>query len=471
MLTPHPYQQTAIDHHVAAFQRHQAVVNGSDGGCGKTLIAVETVRRLGDPATVVVCPAGVKSSWRRHSELQGIGLEITNYERMYHGSALSPLGNWRWPKNSKIVAGRRTGRPRWYWSDEVEMVIFDEAHRCMGMDSQTMDLMRACRRQNKKCLALSATIADSPTEMNALGYVLGLHDSDDPATLGNPTPRRFTDWLVKQGCYYGLQGWEFGGSDESRQQKMAKLHAEIYPEHGLRLRNSELPDFPESQLTAELYSVAQPGRLDALYEQMRSALEQLHQRKVECGDTENNPLTSLLRAAQEAELLKVPVFVELARDGVASGRSVAIFVNYRQTMREICDKLQTDCRIDGSQVGPRGLAQREHNRQRFQSGLSRVIVCIMAAGGVGLDLHDLTGEFPRETLLSPGFNAKLFKQAIFRVHRIGARSKSIQRVVLLDGSVELKTHRKLGSKLGNLDALNDGDLTPWDDFTEISNVI
>jgi hypothetical protein len=50
------------------------------------------------------------------------------------------------------------------------------------------------------------------------------------------------------------------------------------------------------------------------------------------------------------------------------------------------------------------------------------------------------------------------KQALGRVHRTGALTPSLQRIVYLANTVEEKICRVVKAKLDNLDLLNDGDV-------------
>ena len=441
-MKPHPYQEAAIEHLLKVLPKHRAALNGSDTGTGKTLVAVETMRRLGNPATLVICPKPVMPGWERTAAAQGTELTVINYEMLRTGR--TPFGEWN-PLNGKFRFRR-----------EVEFLIFDEVHRCKGADSQTGELLCSAARAGIPTLAMSATPADSPLEMKGLGMLLGLHKGERPKpTLSCPEPLSFAKWNEAHGCCGIPKG--FYGSDEVRRAHMEKIHKAIYPEKGVRVRIADLGSaFPETQITAELYAMDDPARIDALHAQMVDAMAALHSR------TENykgsDPMTELLAARQEIELLKVPIFTELAREAESAGMSVVIFVNFRATVRELCSRLDTDCFIDGSQVGERGAKQREANRLRLQNDESRFLIGTADSAGAGLDAHDVTGKHPRLALHSPGYNAKTVRQQVGRVQREGGKSKSLQRFIFADGTCEVPLHKKLAGKLNNMDTLQDGDL-------------
>jgi hypothetical protein len=50
------------------------------------------------------------------------------------------------------------------------------------------------------------------------------------------------------------------------------------------------------------------------------------------------------------------------------------------------------------------------------------------------------------------------RQALGRVWRDSAKSKSIQKIVFVSGTIEEKVCKQVNEKLNNLDLINDGDL-------------
>lgn len=444
-MTPHPYQADSIEHLIHVLRSRGSAVDGSDCGTGKTLVATEVYRRLNLPS-LVVCPKPVIPTWHRHAESQGTDVSAINWEMVRTGR--TPFGDWQ-------LINPRHRKKRFVWNAAVKFLVFDEIHRAMSYDSKNSELVRAARRQRIPTIGLSATLADTPVEMDALGYLLDLHEGERGPTLKHPEPYNFLRWAHDHGCRPGLHHeLTFCGTDEKKRAIMAKIHKDLYPARGVRVRIPDLGDaFPETQILSELYELGDTERVNALYAEMERELAVLEEKKADDIDT---PLTRITRARQEIELLKVPVMAELAKDYEAQGMSVALFVNYTASLQALCERLDTDCFIDGTQVGTAGSAQREANRKRFHEDVVRFIVCNGEAGGLGLDLHDIYGRFPRVSLISPGYNAKTLQQIFGRVCRSGGKSKSLQRIILALGTVEEKVHRALESKRGNLRALNDG---------------
>ena len=84
------------------------------------------------------------------------------------------------------------------------------------------------------------------------------------------------------------------------------------------------------------------------------------------------------------------------------------------------------------------------------------MVVNIAAGGTGLSLHDTHGNYPRVSLISPTFNAKDYLQALGRIHRNGAKSHALQKILVAAGSVEETVISSIQKKLANLNTLQTG---------------
>ena len=80
----------------------------------------------------------------------------------------------------------------------------------------------------------------------------------------------------------------------------------------------------------------------------------------------------------------------------------------------------------------------------------------IAAGGTGLSLHDVMGDYPRVALISPTFSAKDYMQALGRIHRNGAKSHALQKILVAAGSVEETVVKSIQAKLANLNTLHTG---------------
>lgn len=87
------------------------------------------------------------------------------------------------------------------------------------------------------------------------------------------------------------------------------------------------------------------------------------------------------------------------------------------------------------------------------------MLSMISAGGVGISLHDQTGDAPRVSIISPGFSAVELRQALGRIHRSGGKSPARQYIVFAGGTIEDSVRNAVRNKLNKLDLLNDGDMS------------
>ena len=139
----------------------------------------------------------------------------------------------------------------------------------------------------------------------------------------------------------------------------------------------------------------------------------------------------------------------MAEDLLLEGKSVVIFVNFSDTADAIARLL--GC---GMIVGNQTATDRQNIIDRFQKDEDRVVVVNIAAGGTGISLHDLRGEYPRVSLISPCYSAKNHVQCLGRIHRNGAKSDAIQKVLFAADSIEETVIKALQRKVENLTTLH-----------------
>lgn len=448
-----PYQVDPAEHLLNVIRKHGTALDFSSMGTGKTYMACAVVREL-DLPTLVVCPASARTKWERVAEEMGTGVTAINYERLT--CYTTPFGEW-WSDRGTV---------RWRWNKAVRMVIFDEAHRCGGLKTHNHRLMVAAKQDGKISLALSATAAETPMRMKALAYLLGLYSSPvieqvvrTPQGLrlkkfqSRAVSEPFKKWAAKYECYEGWRGWDFYGDDAT----MQKLHRELLPEHGVRVRVKDLGNaFPETQITAELVDFLEKDKIQSLYEKMQKELARLEETAK--NDNPECPLIGALRERQQVELLKVPETCDMIEDLVAQGFSVPFFVNYRATLEAMVTRLSIPCaEIHGDQ----SQEERAKHLGIFQSNRVKAIGLMSQAGAENIDLHDLHGGFPRYALLFPPHEAWRFQQLTGRVHRAGGKSKSFQRVLCAAGTIDEHIFEAMTLKKSCLDTLNDGDFNPF----------
>ncbi len=407
---------------MAALQNYGGALDGSVTGAGKTVVAAEVARQSERP-TIVVCSKTVVPMWADELADRGAAVQgIINYEMLRTGK--TPWGHWS-DNSNKIL---------WQWTlPEDAFVIWDECQKLQGMNTQNARMGWSAKPYYNLCL--SATAAEDPTEMKALGYLLSLHDL-----------KGFWGWTKMHGCEPGTWGGlVFSGEDED----LDRLHRIVYPRHGSRLSYADMKSyFKETAIVTSPLDFGDDMR--AIYSQMQTELDALTERSEDDPDI---ALTIRLRARQRAELLKVPEMVERTMDHLKEGLSVPIFVNFEATIEALREKLpiQNIGFITGKYA-----KDRQRYMEDFQSDRSRVILCNVQAGGMSVNLHDTHGKHPRVSLISPSDNAKDVIQCLGRIHRAGGATPTRQYVLFAKGTVEEEVHDNLAAKMKRIDIFNEG---------------
>ena len=451
-------------------------VDLSDTGTGKTYTAAAVLQDLGEP-TLAIVPRITVSQW--HDTLAHFGdkISVIGYEALRTGR--TPFGQWDntpppgfkrveyfkctvcqcevdleafrpCPHHPRGFHCLETKKRAWRYGKfnfhpAIRRLVFDEAHRCAAIDSLNADMMLAARRQGIPTIAITATAACTPLQMKALGYLLDLHKGVN-----------FHAWTRQFHCgkIPGMPGWHWLAGKDKQRTDMEKINRLILPSRGVRVRVSDIPGFQRRTVTSELCDVGDEGAINRVYAEVLPLLEKLKNRAEQDVATDH-PLTMLLRARQRVELLKVPLLVEKAQDLLATGNSVGIFVNFTDTLQALSRLLKCKIVIDGSTTDE----DRKAFAKAFNRDEERLMLLNSDAGGVGLSLPDLVGEYSRHGLVSPPLCARTFLQLAGRFHRESSLTPCFYHVLLAAKTVEEKIARKLTLKLNNLEALNDGDFS------------
>lgn len=480
MLKPHitekllPHQPAVVERLLQDLHTHGAALDASDTGVGKTYHALAVAATL-DVPTVAVVPKIAITSWQRAAAHLGADLDVVGWEMLRTGN--TPFGKWGGerkqvfqcssclesmveplvesecrnnPDGHDWQSRQRTPNKGFIWEKQIKFIIFDEIHRANGIKTQNAQMVVAAKAQGRKVLGLSATPATTPLHFWALGFLLGFHELDGD--------RGFYRWSRGLGCrrHPKFKGWHWMVGEEKQQIVMRGLNSLIFPERGVRVRTSDIPNFPTRRIQASLLDLGSGPELERLYDEMKVAMEALRQRR-DSDEHADHPLVKLVRLRQEVELLKVPLAESLAQDYIAQRKSVAIFVNFVETMHALRERLSCDCFVDGTQDQPE---KRQAHIDRFQNGQSRLILVNNQAGGVACSLHDIHGVYPCVGLVFPSQSATVMRQVFGRLHRQGGKSEAYYRVLFAANTREEQIHRKLSGKLNNLDALIDSDLLP-----------
>jgi Protein of unknown function (DUF2800)/Helicase conserved C-terminal domain len=422
-VQPYDWQEPAILAGLHAISTFGGFINASEMGTGKTLVTLFTAKRLGRPLAVV-SPKSVVPDWEEWGARVGVPVQALSYGKVRTGK--TPFGHWQ-------MKTKEVKYFKWDLPPET-LLVFDEVHECAGLETQQAELLCSAKRQKYSLLMLSGTLAESPLKMRAIGYAADLHRLVD-----------FWPWAERNGLVYvprkmfirGRQvairtpEWPYlAPQKRSTGERIMEGVREALGDRFYRIRKDQVPGFPKKQVVPLL----------------------LPTKKLDISDFDSGEYGYEARMA--SELLKVPGLAERTRDQLSLGNSVALFVNYLDTLSALREEFPEASIVCGGQTS----AERVTNLNRFQTNEAHVILVITQAGGTGVSLHDLHGR-PRVSYLCPGDSASRFLQAIDRIHRAGSLSHATIYVVFAAGvRVERRARERMESKLNNLSALNDSDL-------------
>lgn len=422
-------------------------LDASDTGIGKTFTAIATAMEFqtetGDmPPVAVICRARAVTKWKDALAMFSIDpVFIMSWEKARNGrnEFFIPIKN-------------RLGRVRAFHLKLARptIVIVDEIHAGSGLKSQNAELVIAARRcENAMVLGLSATPADSPLKMKALGFCTKMHRLEND----------FWNWCRRNGCVRS----PFGGlyfRKQDRDRVLGSIHKTLFDSSdrwGIRLRKKELLDagqFPEAENYVELWDL--PSSFPPWLESWLQMVDEDEQQDLERHDNNPSPGILAIRDRQRAELFKVPSLLEEIEDRLEEGEFVIVFVQFTRTIQAITSKL--DKVSHGVLDGKRSRRDQEAAVHDFQSGLIRLLICQVDAGSESIDLHDTFGNRPRHVIVFPTYKAVTLIQVLGRAVRSGTKTPVVQRIVYSSTGIEAKIARAIERRLENLSLLTDGEL-------------
>lgn len=447
-----PYQVNHTENLIYSLKTYQRVLDASDTGTGKTYTAIAACLHL-KLKPLIICPKSVLTIWLNVLKHMGAPFYgVSNYESIqnckYFSKDIDNKISCPFIKRTKIIKEikikmKPDKKEKFNEKKEIEflyswqipedmVLIFDEAHRCKNVRTMNSHILKQSGiNKDSKIMMISATVSDKPENFAVVGYILGLYK-----TLKEASP------------FIETVGKDFDNP-------MQGVHNELFPELCSRMRIKDLGElFPNNQIISQTYNMESQEEIQQQYKLIEDAVNSLKNKE----DSSGCALSRILYARMRIEQLKIPTFIELAKQYYDEDASVVIFVNFTQTLKTLAQELKTNCLIFGEQT----LEERNKNIEDFNSDKSRLIICNIKSGGCGVSLHDLNGDFPRITIISPTWSAQDLLQALGRVHRANCKTPVRQRIIFCkNADVEEQMCDNIKDKLKNLSLLNEGDLLSY----------
>jgi hypothetical protein len=416
----------------------------SETGTGKTYVAAWLAKNLNSPV-VIVCPKVVIPSWTKVLSYFGIKAHcLINYEKLMRGNT----------EHLNFKDGKDTGPSDYVINfPKNSLVILDEVHKCKSATSKNSDFLIKLKMDGYKSLLLSATAATNPLEMKAFGFATTLHNLVS-----------YRQFITSSGAYAGRYGgFQIDLQSQKTVEAMSNIHNTLFNLYKVSSRMTrKMFDkiFPDNHVMADCFDMGtNTDKINRVYLQMEAEMAALEESSI---NYSQHHFAIMTKARRMAELLKVPTMVEMIEDWYDEGISPVVFVNFTDTVEAIEKQLAKNSKFDGKIariVGGQSDKVRQNDIELFQSDVKRIMIANLAAGNAGVSLHDLNGNFPRGSIISPSYSAINLLQALGRIHRAEGKTTCIQKVMFAAGTIEVEACKRVQCKLNNLECLNDGDLT------------
>ena len=416
----------------------------SETGTGKTYVAAWLAKNLNSPV-VIVCPKVVIPSWTKVLSYFGIKAHcLINYEKLMRGNT----------EHLNFKDGKDNGPSDYVINfPKNSLVILDEVHKCKSATSKNSDFLIKLKMDGYKSLLLSATAATNPLEMKAFGFATTLHNLVS-----------YRQFITSSGAYAGRYGgFQIDLQSQKTVEAMSNIHNTLFNLYKVSSRMTrKMFDkiFPDNHVMADCFDMGtNTDKINRVYLQMEAEMAALEESSI---NYSQHHFAIMTKARRMAELLKVPTMVEMIEDWYDEGISPVVFVNFTDTVEAIEKQLAKNSKFDGKIariVGGQSDKVRQNDIELFQSDVKRIMIANLAAGNAGVSLHDLIGNHPRGSIISPSYSAINLLQALGRIHRAEGKTKCIQKVMFAAGTIEVEACKRVQCKLNNLECLNDGDLT------------
>lgn len=429
---------------ISSLYKNKVGVDLSETGTGKTYCAAWIASQLQVPV-VIVCPKVVMNTWKEVlKKFNKEAVVIINFEKLTRG-------NTKWLTFKNNIA--------YYPTDYLihfpknSLVIIDECHKAKGAKSKNSNFLISLKNNDYKILLLSATAATNPLEMKSFGYASKLH------SLNN-----FKNFVFDCGAYKNRFGGYSISLDDSRTiEAMGEIHDKLFNIYNIASRMTRkmfANIFPSNRVMAECFDMgSNTVKINKVYDIMERELAELEK------SSENysqHVFAIMTKARRHAELLKIPTIVSMIEDWYDEGMNPVVFLNFTDSVKALETHLNKNSKFDGKIgriVGGQTTKQRQNDIDGFQRDEKRIMLVNLAAGNAGVSLHDLNGNHPRASVVSPSFSAINMLQSLGRIHRAEGKTPCLQKIMFAGETIEEHACRRVQSKLNNLEALNDGDLT------------
>ena len=432
---PYPHQVSGA----AVLLKNHKYILADTMGLGKTFTAI--LAAYGTKGRkLIVTPASLKLNWRNEIMKFGIPEEdICVISSKTVSEDLKNNAEWAVVNYDSLRCVHREIFVS-QWASDFSVVVFDEAHYCKAVNAKGApgSIRSRLSLEIAKSVPNVYLLTGTPITNKTKDIFMLLKMVDSPLSK---------NWFAFANRYCGAArnsfGWEYDGS--TNQEELNRMLGKCL----LRRRIENILDMPQ-KLRSYIPVEADLRDYDRLLNKYLTSQD----------DDSNQALAMLGRMKQAVALGKTEKTCALISDLLENGKSVVAYTCYLDAADKICEKFSGSCvRITGDVSE----AERQQAVEKFQGGEKKVIVCTVAAGGVGLTLTKsdvvVFNDFD--------YSAANMRQAEDRIWRIGQRNAcSIFYIYadkcLLDETLCTMLNRKLSNMGKIIDGKEDALITEED---------
>ena len=423
--------QSEMDHHLIA----------NEMGTGKTYeaIALDIYRRrqkdYKDAPTLVIAPLTTLGGWRKHfedlSDLKSCVIDSKNRSKFVDDlmDYQSDVYILHWEVLRLIPELTKVG---WHH------IIADEIHKAKNRKAKQTKALKLIKGKYK--LGLSGTpIINRPDELWSILHWM--------------YPKDYRSYWRFYNSYMLYEiGYPHGYHIIKGTKNIDELRETIAPIITRRLKKDVLKDLPDKYYTE--VSVQLTGKQRRAYDQMKNEMIAW------VGENEDQVIVAPVVIAKLVRLQQFALaYAEMDEDGVVSLKApsakldalkeiiastdekVVVFTQFVKMIDLVLEHLSSWVEIDciTGQISPKN---REEAIVKFQEGSTRVLICSIGAGGVGITLTAANKVVFLDRSWSPATNL----QAEDRLHRIG-QTNAVQVIdIMAENTVDLGRMQRLGQK-------------------------
>jgi superfamily II DNA or RNA helicase len=443
-------------------------IDTSKMGRGKTTIALWLAKQFGF-SLLVICPVGVIDTWQSEARKYEVHLiDAISYQSLRSTEGHQPNHPYLIRYDEYSVSGRHSLEfdVTKEYSDLLNtgiLVIFDEFQNIKNTTAQfkaAKTMIRAIITGGGKSRygLLSGTPLEKEEQATNLVKILGYHYNNKTGLNEFIYACNFIDQVATQEVLSRVPRGNKAGLVYELYRVILKprLSGGIAPPQNITgefdAKNGFYNIIPENQIA-----------LQQTFKRIREETGLINENEEEPVRMNLSTIQRLVKALVPIEQAKLYDMARVGRDILNSDdhNKVIISVNYtKKSIPYLLELLQdfNPLTLTG-QTKPK---DRKPIQDLFNNDPDyRLLLMNTKVGGVGINLHDTTGLYPRFMLISPSYNLSDIAQAATRIYRDGLQSKATIRIFYgkVTGPLEVRMRESLATKTGTLGGIIEYDPT------------